>query len=93
MARLHEQHALEAVPLPHAGGDVVRLECRADRQQEVRAEAVVLDPGVLGQDELDLGALHGLAQSAFPQPQHVIRQGVSVQSIWISAPPFSFGMG
>ena len=51
---VHEDDALEAVALADARGDVVALEGGGDGEDDVGAEDVVLQPGMLGDDALDL---------------------------------------
>ena len=52
--------ALEVRALPGVGDDVLDFQRGVGRQDDVGEEAVVLQPGVLRDDALDLGSLEGL---------------------------------
>ena len=62
------------------------LQLGVDRQDDVGEQAVVLEPGMLGQDELDVGVPQG-SDEALLSFQQVIQQGESVQIMWISEHP------
>ena len=57
----HVDDGLEAVAVTQVEHDVVDFERGVGRQDDVGVEAVVLQPGMLGHDALDLGAQHGFA--------------------------------
>ena len=65
---VHEDHALEAVALADARRDVVALEGGGDREDDVRAQHVVLKPGMLGHDALDLRIPEGIHDLAAATP-------------------------
>ena len=82
----------EVRALPRVGDDVLDLEGGVGRQDDVGIEAVVLQPGMLRDDALDLAScIASMVQ--LPWFQQVMRQGVSVQIMWMGMPPFSFAMG
>ena len=79
--------------LPDVGDDVVDFEGRVRGQDDVGVQAVVLQPGMLATMHLDLGCAVRPRSVQLPWFQQVIRQGVSVQIMWILVPPFSLAMG
>ena len=66
--------------------DVVDLELGGGGQDDVCEQAVVLEPRMLRDDELEVGVTQRACIS-LPPFQQVCQQGLSVQIMWISPQP------
>ena len=85
--------ALEVRALPGVGDDVLDLERRVGRQDEVGVEAVVLEPRVLGDARTRCSGRACASMVQLPWFQQVMRHGVSVQIMWMAVPPSSLAIG
>ena len=70
----------------HVVADIILFKHGVDRQDDVGEQAVVLQPRMLSQHELDVGGPYGL-DVVVPAFQQVIQDGESVQIMWILEQP------